>query len=155
MAMADTAQHAQFPNTNSMRNARVARTFEALPRPGSIDWGMDLGCPRPVSFDRNGKAEFRWCYLGEISAGEGCSPPVFVRVVVHAKDQAGRTIPVAFHTERRGHGAIPGNPMKPGSTIVVMQAVQHVFADGLVGIRVEDPSKVMVRRPARNAVVGY
>ncbi|EPE06647.1 set domain protein [Ophiostoma piceae UAMH 11346] len=139
--MAEAAQHTRVPRTNIMRNERVAGTFEALPRPGSISWGLDLGSRKPVSFNGDGQAEIKWFYLGEISAGPGFSLPGCVRVVIQTKDQAGRAITVAFYTEDRGYD-IPGNLMKPGNTIIVMKAVQHSFSDGQIGIRVKECSDV-------------
>jgi len=81
-----------------------------------------------------------WCLLGEI-----VEIIPWIRPMFKVKDNAGEHFLVAFHLD--GTRTLPSELAKyakPGNTMTIMYAEQHYFADGQIGVRLEDVDRVKV-----------
>ncbi|KZP20941.1 hypothetical protein FIBSPDRAFT_826305 [Athelia psychrophila] len=78
-----------------------------------------------------------WCLIAEIT-----KTAKFIRLSIYAKDRDGVEFPVHVHTDDRGVGM--SKYCQEGYTLVLMYAERHYFADGTVGIRLEEGASVKV-----------
>ena len=78
-----------------------------------------------------------WCLIAEIT-----TLSKFLRLSIYAKDRDGNEFPIHVHTSDRGVGM--SKYCQEGHTIVLMYAERHNFADGTVGIRLEEGASVKV-----------
>ncbi|KAF9582587.1 hypothetical protein BGW38_011001 [Lunasporangiospora selenospora] len=87
-----------------------------------------------------------WCFMAEI-----VEVGTFIRVRLLVRDRKGQEIPIAFHLDND----TPINPMifTKGSTIFILYADQHYFADGTVGIRVEYGQHVLVMQHSMSDIL--
>ncbi|KAF4511545.1 hypothetical protein G6O67_003329 [Ophiocordyceps sinensis] len=94
---------------------RISSDFELPPD----DDFYDLSSERPI---------FHWCLLGQVM-----QIIYFGRLRLDVKDKAGKSLVVAFYTDRDYHHP----QLRVGSTIAILHPRQHYFMDGSVGIRLE------------------
>ncbi|KAM0344834.1 hypothetical protein ACHAPU_007216 [Fusarium lateritium] len=79
-----------------------------------------------------------WCFLAEI-----VDFMALVRLQMEVKDVAGNTVPLFFHTDKRG-SEIPQPQIQKGYTVAILYAQQHAFAFSEPGIRLEDSTLIKV-----------
>jgi hypothetical protein len=82
-----------------------------------------------------------WCFLAEI-----VDFSLFIRLQMDVKDVNGTTVPLFFHTDRRGSELAPSLIQK-GYTVAILYAVRHAFMYSDEGIRLENPQMIKVRLP--------
>ena len=114
---------AALPPPSDLNNAQTFPAFWDLPS----EYQTDLFSTKPK----------HWCFLGKIVSGG-----VFVRLSLEVEDKAGHRLLVAFHTKDRG--AAFQHLCKPGHTIAVLYAKQHIFAFSPPGLRLEENAHIKV-----------
>ncbi|KAF8204288.1 hypothetical protein K438DRAFT_1579862 [Mycena galopus ATCC 62051] len=81
-------------------------------------------------------------YLGVSSRDQGDIP--WIRPMLRVQDKTGEEYLVAFHLADRSRYPAIAEKCKNGYTICVTYAEQHLFADGQIGVRVENEWGVKV-----------
>ncbi len=83
-----------------------------------------------------------WCFLGEIVNDDTAQIACFLQNGVWVKDRNGRdNVFVAFYPEK---GSFNFTALKKGHTLCVLFAMEHIFHDKKVGLRIEDLDEVKV-----------
>jgi hypothetical protein len=85
-----------------------------------------------------------WCFLAEIQDFNS-----FGRLQMAVKDVNGATLPLFFHTNRRG-GELAQSQIQKGYSVAILYAVRHAFMFSEPGIRHENPQMMKVRYPDSN-----
>ena len=117
----------------SLRNLITFPSYMQLPEENDIDYRYYTEEPfTPVIRQRR-----HWCFLAEI-----VDMMTILRLRLEVKDRDGFVLPVNFHTEDRGTAFLP--KCRKGYTLAVLYGEQHAFADGTVGIRLEQSKLVKV-----------
>lgn len=83
-----------------------------------------------------------WCLLAEIVDVE-----VFIRLRLNVRDKTGKVFRVMFYLEDPDQDSrMPNNAeqYRPGHTITIMYAHQHLFLDCSIGIRQENVRSIQV-----------
>ncbi|KAK7063858.1 MYND-type domain-containing protein [Favolaschia claudopus] len=91
-------------------------------------------------YSRAGPPKFHWCFLAEIKNQEPWIRPTYYKV----KDRNDKEYLVSFHLGDPTRDQAVAEMCRDGYTICVMYAERHLFADGQIGVRVEDEDSVKV-----------
>ena len=128
-----------FPRTKvthspaDLRNTLTFPSFEDLPDENDIDDRYYSLSPYTSIY----RPHRHWCFLGEI-----VDEMFFVRLRLELRDTAGARVPVHFHTDDRGSSF--ALRCQKGTTLALLYANSHNFADMSVGLRIEDAESVSV-----------
>jgi hypothetical protein len=119
-----TRYESQEPNHRQSANGQCAfPTFRVLP-----DYYHDNEpCIDPLTDN----PVPHWCFFGEITTNAS-----LVRPVYHIRDREGRTIVLGLYLD--DYSQFDKTKYKVGYTICILYARSKEFADGSIGIRVED-----------------
>ncbi|KAF1994263.1 SET domain-containing protein [Amniculicola lignicola CBS 123094] len=79
-----------------------------------------------------------WCFFAEI-----VEVGWFVRLQMMVRDIRGATIPLSFHTNRKGQ-ELDQSRIQKGHTAVILYAVRHAFMYSEPGIRLENPQHIKI-----------
>lgn len=119
------------PPSSNLCDSETFPSFECIPHGNSIETlyrTVNGGCSTPTR---------HWCLITEIT-----TILKVVRLSIFAKDCDGHEFLVHVHTDNRG--AEPVQYCREGYTLVLLYAQRHHFADGTVGIRLEEGASVRV-----------
>merc|ERR1719362_132525 len=118
-----------------MHNHRFFPAFRDLPNENDVDehfydFSSGVGTPR-----------FHWCLVGDV-----VEVTSFMRVRTQLKTRFGEEVVAHFHLDKRtGPAFFDWSAIKPGeSCMCILYAVIHNFMDMTQGLRVENPTSVMV-----------
>jgi len=120
-------------SSSNLLNLQTFPAFSGLPDENDIDDLYHVLDPYTHSIS----PRRHWCLIAEIT-----QLSKFLRLSIYAKDREGREFPIHVHNEDRGVGM--ARYCQEGYTIVLMYAERHNFADGTVGIRLEEGASVKV-----------
>jgi len=120
------------PSSN-LRNSITFPSFAGLPGENDIDLCYYSENPQTGVYRPNR----HWAFLAEI-----VDFSTFIRLQIRVKDKSGQVLPVWIHTDDRGRDL--ARQCQQGYTIVFTYAEMHYFADGTVGIRLEEGAYVKV-----------
>lgn len=112
-------------------------TFPSFPQlPNDVDISNSLGRYYRSTSDQTCVRSRTWCFVGEILQDTS-----FLRRSFLIKDRAGYEFPLYFYPEC---GSFDYTTLKEGHTVAVMLAESHFFADGSIGIRLENLDTITV-----------
>ncbi|KAF2491422.1 SET domain-containing protein [Lophium mytilinum] len=116
-----------------LRDRETFPCFDDLPDEQDLDTDYfecrDMANRRPVR---------HWCFLAEIQDFNS-----FIRLQMTVKDVDGATLPLFFHTNRRGD-ELPQSQIQKGYTVAILYAVRHAFMSCEPGIRHENPQMMKI-----------
>ncbi|KAL7413326.1 hypothetical protein BDY24DRAFT_389681 [Mrakia frigida] len=87
--------------------------------------------------------EETWVWLLDVISSDTPPSPLFTRPVFQVKDQSGTRVRVAFYTSNPAED-VSKLGVKPGTTMVLRNALPKKFMDGSVGFRVEEAGVVEI-----------
>ncbi|KAJ6520234.1 hypothetical protein C8R45DRAFT_809415, partial [Mycena sanguinolenta] len=105
-------------------------SFQNLPSEHDLD---------DLYYTENGTIKSHWCFLAEIKENLP-----WIRPMVYIEDKSGEKYLVAFHLDDRSRFQAVAEKCRNGHTICIMDAEQHLFGDGQIGVRVEDERAVKI-----------
>ena len=114
-------------STSDLNNLNTFPTFQNLPNEYEIN----------DSYFSSTKPRKHWCFLGRVVSSD-----VTVRLMLQVQDKKGHQFLAAFHTDDRGTAL--QRMCRPGSTIAVLYATQHIFAFSPPGLKLEETAHVKV-----------
>ncbi|KAI1456287.1 hypothetical protein F4805DRAFT_433112 [Annulohypoxylon moriforme] len=129
---------AKQANPQSFEDSNYFPSFNECPLEHMWDdrYLVDLDPEDPDSAGMNKK---HWCLLGEIIQAD-----TFIRPRLVAKDRKGSEFVVAFYPDDEDDMPRLLKNFKVGNTVAIFYPVAHGFADGTIGVRVEDSDEVII-----------